>query len=84
MSLLLLPVTHTGVSSNTFHWQRYIALDLKLCIVRLGLAKQAIKHAWMARWERESVEVVITLCVVEWSPVDTLGDVNKTKTCMRN
>ena len=41
--------------------QRYAALDLKLCIVRLGLVKQAIKRVWMARWERESVEVVITL-----------------------
>ena len=39
----------------------------------------------MARWERErEVEVVITLCVAEWNPVDSLVDVNKTKLAGEN
>ena len=50
-------------------------MNLIRCSVRLGRAKHAKKHAWMhswlAGWERESVEVVITLCEAGWSCVES-------------
>ena len=46
--------------------QSYAALNLMLCTVSLRRAKQAYKRAWMCSWliswERESAELVRTLC----------------------